>query len=152
MSDIRQWSVEASGHADRTAADIPEEERYSRQIRFAPIGREGQRKLREAAVLIVGAGALGASLAQHMVRAGVGTVRLVDRDYVEPSNLQRQVLFDEEDARLALPKAAAAAAKLRRINGDLSIEAHVADVNASNAAELAAGMHLVLDGTDNPPT
>jgi adenylyltransferase/sulfurtransferase len=127
-------------------------ERYSRQIRFAPIGPEGQRRLLEASVLIVGAGALGASLAQHMARAGVGRIRIVDRDFVEPSNLQRQTLFDEEDARLALPKAAAAAAKLRRINSGVIIEEHVADVTPANAAALADGMRLVLDGTDNAGT
>lgn len=124
-------------------------ERYSRQIRFAPIGESGQRRLGEAAVLIVGAGALGASLAQHMVRAGVGLVRLADRDYVEPSNLQRQVLFDEEDARLALPKAVAAARRLRGINSAVTVEEHVADVGRREASELTRGVDLVLDGTDN---
>ncbi|HUC91621.1 MAG TPA: ThiF family adenylyltransferase [Paenibacillus sp.] len=124
-------------------------ERYSRQIRFAPIGESGQRRLGEAAVLIVGAGALGASLAQHMVRAGVGLVRLADRDYVEPSNLQRQVLFDEEDARLALPKAVAAARRLRGINSAVMVEEHVADVGRREALELTMGVDLVLDGTDN---
>jgi adenylyltransferase/sulfurtransferase len=129
-----------------------ESERYSRQIRFAPIGPDGQRRLLGSSVLIVGAGALGASLAQHMARAGVGRIRIVDRDFVEPSNLQRQTLFDEEDARLALPKAAAAAAKLRRINSGVAIEAHVADVTPANAAALAEGVDLVLDGTDNAAT
>lgn len=132
--------------------DSPDLERYSRQIRFAPIGLEGQCRLLASSVLIVGAGALGASLAQHMARAGVGRIRIVDRDFVEPSNLQRQTLFDEEDARLALPKAVAAAAKLRRINSGIVIEEHVADVTAVNAAALADGMQLVLDGTDNAPT
>jgi adenylyltransferase/sulfurtransferase len=146
--------------ADRTGtaakpaltADPPDPERYSRQIRFAPIGPEGQRRLLASSVLIVGAGALGASLAQHMARAGVGRIRIVDRDFVERSNLQRQTLFDEEDARLALPKAAAAAAKLRRINSGIAIEEHVADVTRDNAAALAEGMDLVLDGTDNAAT
>ncbi|WP_372628796.1 ThiF family adenylyltransferase [Cohnella sp.] len=128
------------------------EERYSRQIRFAPIGVRGQRRLGEASVLVVGAGALGASLAQHMVRAGVGRLRLVDRDYVELSNLHRQTLFDEEDAEAALPKAVAAAAKLRRVNGGVRIEAFVADVNRRNAEALAADVDLVLDGTDNTET
>lgn len=127
-------------------------ERYSRQIRFAPIGPEGQRRLLDSTVLIVGAGALGASLAQHMARAGVGHIRIVDRDFVEPSNLQRQTLFDEEDARMALPKAAAAAAKLRRINSGIAIEEHVADVTRENAAAFAEGTDLVLDGTDNAAT
>lgn len=137
---------------ERAAAVQPDMERYSRQMRFAPIGPDGQRRLLGASVLIVGAGALGASLAQHMARAGVGRIRIVDRDFVEPSNLQRQTLFDEEDARLALPKAAAAAAKLRRINSGIVIEEHIADVTAENAAALADGVQLVLDGTDNAAT
>jgi molybdopterin/thiamine biosynthesis adenylyltransferase len=128
------------------------EERYSRQIRFAPIGAQGQRRLGEASVLVVGAGALGASLAQHMVRAGVGRLRLVDRDYVELSNLHRQTLYDEEDAAEALPKAVAAAAKLRRVSGRARIEAFVADVDRRNAESLAADVDLVLDGTDNTAT
>ncbi|NIK76917.1 adenylyltransferase/sulfurtransferase [Paenibacillus castaneae] len=124
-------------------------ERYSRQTRFAPIGEAGQLKLAGSSVLIVGVGALGASLAQHMVRAGVGEVRLVDRDFVEPSNLQRQILFDESDALAVLPKSIAAANKLRRINSEVNIVPTVADVNQTNANELAAGAQLVLDGTDN---
>ncbi|GGF98876.1 ThiF family adenylyltransferase [Paenibacillus abyssi] len=131
------------------SAEIPWEERYSRQLRFAPIGRAGQQRLSEASVLIVGVGALGASLAQHMVRAGVGTVRLADRDYVEPSNLQRQVLFDEEDARLALPKAVAAARRLQWINSSVHVDAHVTDVTAHTVMPLFDGIDLVLDGTDN---
>ncbi|MCC3374891.1 ThiF family adenylyltransferase [Cohnella sp. REN36] len=123
--------------------------RYARQTRFAPIGIAGQARLAASRVLIVGVGALGAALAEQMVRAGAGEVRLVDRDYVEPSNLQRQALFDEEDARQALPKAVAAAAKLRRINGSVRVEAHVADVTALNAGALVAGVDLALDGTDN---
>ncbi|MWC28941.1 ThiF family adenylyltransferase [Paenibacillus sp. MMS18-CY102] len=124
-------------------------ERYSRQVRFGPIGSAGQAQLGSSSVLIVGTGALGASLAQHMVRAGVGVVRIADRDFVEPSNLQRQMLFDEDDARSAMPKAVAAAAKLRRINSTITIEAHVADVGAHNVGGLLAGISLVLDGTDN---
>lgn len=133
-------------------AEFPMTDRYSRQTRFAPIGEAGQRKLAAATVLIVGVGALGASLAQHMVRAGVGEVRLVDRDFVEPSNLQRQMLFDEEDAIAVLPKAAAAANKLRKINSSVTVSAAVADVNASNIESLARGVNLVLDGTDNAAT
>jgi len=127
-------------------------DRYSRQVRFAPIGAEGQQRLSEACVLIVGAGALGASLAQHMTRAGVGEIRLADRDFVEPSNLQRQMLFEEADALAALPKAVAAAAKLGRINRQLSIVPHVVDVNEHNVSELVRGADLVLDGTDNGKT
>ncbi|WP_276354720.1 ThiF family adenylyltransferase [Cohnella caldifontis] len=128
------------------------ETRYSRQIRFAPIGTDGQRRLGESAVLVAGVGALGASLAQHMARAGVGTIRLVDRDYVEPSNLQRQALFDEADARDALPKAVAAANKLRNVNGGIRIEARVADLDSGNADSFVRGADLVLDGTDNAET
>jgi molybdopterin/thiamine biosynthesis adenylyltransferase len=127
-------------------------DRYSRQTRFALIGEEGQRKLAEASVLIVGVGALGASLAQHMVRAGVGEVRLVDRDFVEPSNLQRQMLFDEADALAVMPKAVAASNRLRQINSSVNIVSTVADVNASNIGLLAGGVDLVLDGTDNAAT
>ncbi|WP_261800141.1 ThiF family adenylyltransferase [Paenibacillus sp. PAMC21692] len=127
-------------------------ERYSRQIRFAPIGEAGQLRLREASVLIAGCGALGASLAQHMARAGVGRLVIVDRDYVEPSNLHRQSLFDEEDARKVLPKAKAAETKLRRINGETIIEAHVADMGYHNVGIFAADADLILDGTDNAAT
>ncbi|MBD3920053.1 ThiF family adenylyltransferase [Paenibacillus sp. PR3] len=127
-------------------------DRYSRQIRFGPIGSDGQKRLRAARVLIVGTGALGASLAQHMTRAGVGIVRLADRDYVEPSNLQRQMLFDEEDARNAAPKAVAAARKLKRMNGGVRIEAHVVDVSKRTLGPLLEGVDLVLDGTDNAAT
>lgn len=128
------------------------QERYSRQIRFGPIGEAGQRRLTEASVLIAGCGALGASLAQHMARAGVGRIVLVDRDYVELSNLHRQSLFDEDDVRAALPKAEAAAAKLRRLNSGAVIEAHVADMRGDNIAGFAAGAELILDGTDNAET
>lgn len=134
------------------AAGLVWSDRYSRQTRFAPIGEVGQRKLANSCILIVGVGALGASLAQHMVRAGVGEVRLVDRDFVEPSNLQRQMLFDEADALAVLPKAVAAANKLRQINNEVNMIASVTDVNASNVGALAAGVHLVLDGTDNAAT
>lgn len=124
-------------------------ERYSRQMRFAPIGRQGQEKLGQSRVLIVGMGALGAVLANHMVRAGVGLVRFADRDYVERSNLQRQMLFDEDDAAAGLPKAVAAERKLSRINSDVRLEAIVTDVTAANVEELLRGVDLVLDGTDN---
>lgn len=125
------------------------DERYSRQTRFAPIGEAGQERLKNSAVCIVGMGALGTVLANHMVRAGVGLVRFVDRDYVEISNLQRQMLFDEDDAANGYPKAIAAEAKLRRINSDVRLEPVVADATARNIGELLAGIDLVLDGTDN---
>jgi adenylyltransferase/sulfurtransferase len=125
------------------------EERYSRQMRFAPIGEAGQRKLKDSAVCIVGMGALGTVLASHMVRAGIGRVRFVDRDYVELSNLQRQMLFDEDDVASGYPKAIAAERKLRRINSEVRLEAIVADVTALNIEDLLQDMDLVLDGTDN---
>lgn len=124
-------------------------ERYSRQMLFAPIGPEGQDKLRRSRVAVVGMGALGTVLANHLVRAGIGELRLIDRDFVEPSNLQRQMLYDEDDARAAAPKAVAAAARLARINGDVRLEPHVADLNPATAEALLAGVDLVLDGTDN---
>ncbi|GIO65717.1 thiazole biosynthesis adenylyltransferase ThiF [Paenibacillus cookii] len=123
--------------------------RYSRQELFPKIGPDGQRKLGERHVLIVGAGALGSGSAETLVRAGVGTVTIVDRDYVEPSNLQRQQLYSEEDALLRLPKAAAAKARLERINPDIDIRAVVADVAIPEIDELAQGVNVILDGTDN---
>ncbi|WP_438447557.1 ThiF family adenylyltransferase [Gorillibacterium sp. sgz5001074] len=127
----------------------PVPSRYSRQLLFAPIGEEGQRRLMNARVAIVGMGALGTVLANHMVRAGVGYVRIIDRDFVEESNLQRQMLYVEADAAESKPKAAAAAERLGRINSLVRIEAHVADLNPSNAEELLTGVDLVLDGSDN---
>lgn len=124
-------------------------ERYSRQMLFPKVGAAGQEKLQASRVLIVGMGALGTVLANHMVRSGVGHVRMVDRDYVEPSNLQRQMLFDEEDAAQALPKVIAARNKLTRINSEIQIEAVFADVTPDNVEGLLEGMELVLDGTDN---
>ncbi|PYI55099.1 ThiF family adenylyltransferase [Paenibacillus flagellatus] len=127
----------------------PRSGRYSRQMLFRPIGPEGQRKLGERSVLIVGMGALGTVLANHMVRAGVGFVRFVDRDYVEASNLQRQMLYDEDDAARSLPKAIAARERLSRINSEVRLEAVVADATADNVEALLDGIDLVLDGTDN---
>jgi molybdopterin-synthase adenylyltransferase len=127
----------------------PLHEKYSRQMLFAGIGPEGQERLRASRAVIVGCGAIGAAAANLLVRAGVGHVRIVDRDFVEPSNLQRQTLFEEADAREALPKAVAAERRLRAINSDVSVEGLVADLNASNAGELLAGYPLILDGTDN---
>ncbi|WP_096201264.1 ThiF family adenylyltransferase [Bacillus sp. FJAT-45350] len=124
-------------------------ERYSRQMLFAPIGEEGQKKLSSKRVLIVGLGALGTVLANHIVRSGVGYVKLVDRDYVEKSNLQRQMLFDEVDVEEARPKAIAAEQKLKQINSDVTIEGIVTDVNIHNIEELISDVDIVLDGTDN---
>src|SRR5690348_11166529 len=125
------------------------EERYSRQVLFRPIGREGQQRLNSARVAIVGCGATGSSIAALLARAGVGTLRIIDRDYVEPSNLQRQSLFDEADAAESLPKAIAAARKIAAFNSQIVVEPKVADLTPSNVEELLARTHLVLDGTDN---
>jgi len=124
-------------------------ERYSRQILFREIGREGQEKLLNSRVLIVGCGALGASHAEMLSRAGVGTLRIVDRDFVEFTNLQRQTLFKEEDAEQRMPKAAAARKRIAEINSEVAVEAIVADVNNSNVESLIEGCDVVIDGTDN---
>jgi len=126
-----------------------ETDRYSRQELFAGLGRDGQARIRRGRVLVVGAGALGSALAEMMVRAGVAALTLVDRDYVEPSNLQRQSLYDESDAAQGLPKAVAAQAKLRAINSEVDAQGVVADLAADNAAEILHGHTIVLDGTDN---
>jgi molybdopterin-synthase adenylyltransferase len=125
------------------------ESRYSRQVRFAPFGEEGQRKIRAARVAVVGCGALGSVQAELLARAGVGSLRLIDRDFVEESNLQRQFLYAESDAREAVPKAIAAARRLREINAEVALEPVVADLTPSNAAELFENIGLILDGTDN---
>ena len=125
------------------------EERYSRQILFSGIGNEGQRRLLAARVLIVGCGALGSAHAESLARAGVGHLRIVDRDFVEPSNLQRQTMFTESDAEQRLPKAIAAANHLRQINSQIGIEPHILDINYSSVERLLEGCDLVVDGTDN---
>jgi molybdopterin/thiamine biosynthesis adenylyltransferase len=124
-------------------------ERYSRQILFNEIGEAGQERLLESSAVIVGCGALGTALANLLVRAGVGKLHIVDRDFVEPSNLQRQTLFEESDAQEALPKAVAAERRLRAINSGVLVEGVVADVSPKNAEELLSGFPLILDGTDN---
>ena len=123
--------------------------RYSRQMLFSPIGEEGQNKFGQSCALIVGMGALGTAIANHLVRAGFGYIRIVDRDYVEKSNLQRQMLFDEIDVAEALPKTVAAKNKLEKMNSSVTIDAITADVNASNIVELLEGIDFVMDGTDN---
>jgi len=125
------------------------DQRYSRQLLFSGIGAEGQRRLALARVAIVGCGATGSAMASLLSRAGVGTIRIVDRDYVEPSNLQRQSLFDESDAAESLPKAIAAARKIAAFNSQIVVDPHVADLTPSNIAALLEGMQLILDGTDN---
>ncbi len=136
-------------HASELEQHMSVDARYSRQVLFAPIGEEGQRKLIAGRVAIVGMGALGTVLANHMVRAGVGYVRLIDRDFVEPSNLQRQMLYNEQDAAGSMPKAIAAAKQLALVNSQVAIEPHVTDLNPTNAEELLGGVDLILDGTDN---
>ena len=125
------------------------DERYSRQALFPGIGPEGQRKLVSSVVAIVGCGATGSALAGLLARAGVGSLRIIDRDYVEASNLQRQSLFDEADAAESMPKAIAAARKIAAFNSRIVVEPQVADLTPANIHALLAGVQLVLDGTDN---
>lgn len=124
-------------------------DRYSRQVLFGGIGAAGQRKLGAAHVAVVGCGATGSAIASLLARAGVGSLRIIDRDYVEPSNLQRQSLFDEADAAECLPKAIAAARKIGAFNSQISVEPQVADLTPANVETLLAGTTLILDGTDN---
>jgi molybdopterin-synthase adenylyltransferase len=124
-------------------------DRYSRQILFPGIGAEGQKKIRGASACIVGCGALGSFSAEALARAGVGGLKLIDRDYVDYTNLQRQWLYDEKDAFHETPKAIAAARRLGEINRDVVIEALVSDLTPSNSEELVAGCDVILDGTDN---
>jgi molybdopterin/thiamine biosynthesis adenylyltransferase len=139
-----------SNAASESPASDPlsDTDRYSRQILFAPIGEAGQQLLRRAHVAIVGVGATGAATASLLARAGVGRLTLIDRDFVEPSNLQRQMLFDEDDARASLPKAEAARLHLARINSTVHIDAHITDLVPANAPTLLDA-DLVLDCTDN---
>lgn len=124
-------------------------ERYNRQVLFSGIGAEGQRRLLQAKVLIVGCGALGTAHAESLARAGVGRLRIVDRDFVEASNLQRQTMFTERDAAERIPKAIAAASHIGEINREIAVEPEIADVNHSNIERLVKDCDLVLDGTDN---
>jgi molybdopterin/thiamine biosynthesis adenylyltransferase len=125
------------------------DDRYSRQVLFHGIGTEGQAKLARARVAIVGCGATGSVLASLLGRAGAGTIRIIDRDYVESSNLQRQTLFDEADAAQSMPKAIAASRKLQAFNSQIVVEPRVADLTPENIEGLLAGMPLIMDGTDN---
>ena len=127
-------------------------DRYSRQTIFPGIGAGGQARLAQSRVAIFGLGALGSTIADELCRAGVGHLRLVDRDYVELGNLHRQTLYDELDARDGLPKAAAAAARLRRVNSDIELDAEIRDVNPGTVERLIENEDLVLDGTDNIET
>ncbi len=127
-------------------------DRYARQIRYAPIGTEGQQRLCNARVMICGCGALGSVIANTLVRAGIGFLRIVDRDFLELNNLQRQVLFDERDVATNVPKAVAAAEHLRHINSRIEIEPVVTDVNHANVTGLVHDVDVILDGTDNLET
>jgi molybdopterin/thiamine biosynthesis adenylyltransferase len=126
-----------------------EKARYSRQILFQPIGEAGQSRIRSASVCLVGCGALGTFQAEALARAGIDRLRIIDRDYVDYTNLQRQWLYEESDAESEVPKAAAAARRLRQLNHDVTLEPLVSDLTPSNAEELIAGCDLILDGTDN---
>jgi molybdopterin-synthase adenylyltransferase len=128
---------------------VSNDERYSRQILFRGIGEAGQEKLASAKAAIVGCGATGSALAGLLARSGVGTLRIIDRDYVEPSNLQRQSLFDENDAAESLPKAIAAAKKIASFNSETVVDARVEDLVPGDIEALLDGMDLILDGTDN---
>jgi molybdopterin-synthase adenylyltransferase len=127
-------------------------QRYQRQMLLPQLGQAGQARLGGSRAVIVGCGALGSVIAEQLARAGVGHLRLVDRDIVELSNLHRQVLFDEADASAGLPKAIAAAERLRRVNGLITVEPLAVDLHAGNVEELTAGVDLILDGTDNVET
>jgi adenylyltransferase/sulfurtransferase len=131
------------------AADGVGLERYARQVRFAPLGEAGQRRLLSSRALVCGCGALGSVIANTLARAGVGRLRIVDRDFLELNNLQRQVLYDEADVAAGLPKAVAAAEKLRRINSTIEIEPVVADIDATNIERLVRDVDVIVDGTDN---
>ena len=140
----------ATPNSDRsTAPTIAPVDRYSRQVLFAGIGQAGQQLLSTAHVAIVGVGATGAAAASLLARAGIGTLTLIDRDFVEPSNLQRQVLFDEQDALDSLPKAEAARRKILLFNSTITVRSCIADLVPANIAALLSSVDIILDGTDN---
>ena len=146
MTSLAQETRQNNGNPRQLS---PLSERYSRQILFRGIGEDGQRKLAAAKVAIVGCGATGSALAGLLARAGVGLLRIIDRDYVESSNLQRQALFDEADAAESLPKAIAATRKITAFNSQITVEAKVEDLVPSNIEVLLQETNLILDGTDN---
>jgi molybdopterin-synthase adenylyltransferase len=153
-SDQQTSLSAANGHPPNATPDtipdvITDRDRYSRQILFPGIGPTGQQLLASAHVAIIGVGATGAATASLLARAGVGTLTLIDRDFVEPSNLQRQILFDEADARESLPKAEAARRKIALFNSGITVHSHIADLVPANIHELLAPAHLILDATDN---
>src|SRR5437868_14931378 len=127
----------------------PTTDRYSRQMLFSGIGREGQSRLAQSRILIIGCGALGTAQAESLARAGIGRLLIVDRDFVEASNLQRQTMFTEQDAYERLPKAVACVNHLALINSEIEAKALIADVNHSNVESIIADADVVLDGTDN---
>jgi molybdopterin-synthase adenylyltransferase len=147
--DTQDQNSQEQNSATNSRTNSPIEDRYSRQILFRGIGATGQRRLAEARIAIVGCGATGSALAGLLARAGIGTLRIIDRDYVEPSNLQRQSLFDEKDAAESLPKAIAAARQIATFNSQIVVEPKVADLTPANIEGLFEGMQIVLDGTDN---
>ena len=144
-----EFDAASAPMSETPSSRIDDRERYSRQILFAGIGPEGQRALSDAHVAVVGCGATGAAAASLLARAGVGSLSLIDRDFVEPSNLQRQVLFDEEDALQSLPKAEAARRKIAQFNSSIAVHAHIADLVPANIGELLSNAQLILDATDN---
>src|SRR6266851_9662414 len=150
-TEVRERSIAAAriSRLARSEMDSKLYGKYSRQILFAEIGEAGQQRLLGERAVLVGCGALGTSAANLLVRAGLGKLRIVDRDFVEPSNLQRQTLFEESDARETLPKAVAAERRLLAINSGVAVEGIVADLGPKNAEELLRGFPLILDGTDN---
>jgi molybdopterin-synthase adenylyltransferase len=149
--EVRIWKQRPSGRLKslNLMMDPGQRERYSRQILFHGIGEAGQEKLLAASAVLVGCGALGTVVANLLVRSGVGHLRIIDRDFVEPSNLQRQTLFEESDALESLPKAVAAERRLRAINSGVQVEGIVSDLTPQNAADLLTGFPLLIDGTDN---
>lgn len=154
MGTEREMEAGAGRGAEEAPVNNPDPNegrngRYSRQIRFAPFGAEAQKRLGASSVLIVGAGALGAGMAETLARSGAGRLVLVDRDYVEWSNLQRQQLYTEADARSRTPKAIAAKRRLMQLNSEITVEAHVADARIEELEELLPGTDLILDATDN---
>lgn len=138
-----------ASHNDQNGAEGADLTRYARQVRYAPLGEAGQRRLLASRILVCGCGALGSVIANTLARAGVGYLRIVDRDFLELNNLQRQVLYDEADVAAGLPKAIAAASKLRQINSQITIEPLVTDVDHTNIQELTDGIDVIVDGTDN---
>ncbi|MCU6710405.1 ThiF family adenylyltransferase [Paenibacillus sp. J5C_2022] len=149
MNKHNEWNEQDEPQPSSIAAAPGPESRYSRQIRFRPIGMEGQAALSAGRAAVVGMGALGCIIAQHLVRAGIGYIRIIDRDIVERSNLQRQLLYKEQDADNGLPKAEAAASRLRAMNSSVAIEPVIADVSPYNTERWLSSVDVVLDGTDN---